>query len=84
MIHKTLFVIAALLLGLSANAGKQRPFDKLDLDKDGRLDKKEFLRTIKPEKQESMTKTFENRDKDGDGYLTLDEYTVKTKKKASE
>jgi Ca2+-binding EF-hand superfamily protein len=79
---KTLFIL--LTLFLSGTVYAQRPFEKLDLDKDGKLDKKEFLRTIKPEKQEGMTKTFENRDKDGDGYLTLDEYTVKSEKKASE
>lgn len=79
---KMLFTLIAIFLAGSVYA--QRPFEKLDVNEDGKLNKEEFLRTIKPEKQESMTKTFENRDKDGDGYLTLDEYTVKTKKKASE
>ena len=79
---KTILALAAILLAGSAYA--QRPFEKLDVDNDGKLSTEEFLHNIKPEKVEDMTKTFQNRDEDGDGYLTLDEYTVKTKKKVSE
>jgi Ca2+-binding EF-hand superfamily protein len=76
---KTLFAMAALVLGLSANAGEQRPFGKLDVDGDGKLSKEEFLRTIKSENQERMSTVFDIRDKDDDGYLTLDEYTTPKK-----
>lgn len=80
--QKTIFTLTAILLAGSAYA--QRPFEKLDADNDGKLSQQEFLHNIKPEKVEGMTKTFQNRDEDGDGYLTLDEYTVKSKKKESE
>ena len=76
---KTLFFLISLFVASAVYA--QRPFEKLDLDEDGKLSKEEFLRTIKPGKVPGMTKTFANRDKDGDGFLTLEEYTVPAKKK---
>jgi Ca2+-binding EF-hand superfamily protein len=75
---KTLFILISLFVASAVYA--QRPFEKLDLDKDGKLSKEEFLRNIKPEKVPGMTKTFANRDKDSDGFLTLEEFTNSKKK----
>ena len=79
-----LLLISTLFLSMAADAGEQRPFGKLDGDGDGKLSKQEFLRTIKEENHERMGKVFDNRDKDDDGYLTLDEYTLKSKKNTTE
>jgi len=79
--RKVILILAALFIGFAANAGEQRPFDKLDVDGDGKLSEDEFLRTIKSENYEKMSKVFENRDKDGDGFLTIEEYAVPAKKK---
>jgi hypothetical protein len=80
--RKAVLLLATLFIGIAANAGEQRPFDKLDVDGDGKLSEEEFLRTVKSENHEKMGKVFQNRDKDGDGYLTLDEYTIPAKKKS--
>ena len=75
-------LLATLFIGFAANAGEQRPFGKLDVDNDGKLSKQEFLRTVKSANHEKMGKVFTNRDKDGDGFLTLEEYTIPAKKKS--
>jgi Ca2+-binding EF-hand superfamily protein len=79
---KAVLLVVALSFYGAANAGEQRPFDKLDVDGDGKLSKEEFLRTVKSENHEKMGKVFDNRDKDDDGFLTLDEYTIPAKKKS--
>jgi Ca2+-binding EF-hand superfamily protein len=76
---KTLFILISLFVAGAVYA--QRPFEKLDANNDGKLSQEEFLHNIKPEKTEGMSKTFANRDQDGDGFLTLKEYTVPDKKK---
>ena len=82
--RQTTLLLATLFIGFAANAGEQRPFGKLDVDGDDKLSKEEFLRTVKSENHERMGKVFDNRDKDDDGYLTLDEYTLKSKNMTSE
>jgi Ca2+-binding EF-hand superfamily protein len=79
---KAVLLVVALSFSGAAYAGEQRPFGKLDIDGDGKLSKEEFLRTVKSENHEKMGKVFENRDKDDDGFLTLDEYTIPARKKS--
>ncbi len=76
---KILILLATLAIVFGATAG-QRDFAKLDKDQDGKLSKAEFLHRIKTEKIDQMTKVFVNRDKNKDGYLVVDEYTIKSKK----
>ena len=77
---KKLTILAAATLLLTSTAYAQRPFEKLDVDNDGKLSKEEFLHKIKPENVEGMTKSFGKRDKDGDGFLTPEEFRQKSKK----
>ncbi len=77
---KILILLATLAIVFGATAG-QRDFAKLDKDQDGKLSKEEFLQRIKTEKIDQMTQVFVNRDKNKDGYLVVDEYTIKSKNK---
>mgnify|MGYP000443670024 CR=1 FL=1 len=72
---KLLTFSAILLLSVSANAG-QRDFNKLDSDGNKKLSLAEFLVNIKAIKIEKMTKIFNNRDKNEDGFLAFDEYKL--------
>ena len=73
---KKVLITLSLLAAASASAG-QRPFDKLDVDGNNTLSKKEFLIYIKESNVPAMTKEFHRRDKNKDGELTLKEYTLK-------
>ncbi len=77
---KKALVLLSLIVAGSAAAG-QRDFDKLDVDGNQKLSKDEFMIYIKPKAVERMTKVFNNRDKNKDGQLSRDEYTIKGQKK---
>ncbi len=76
---KLLILITALVITSSVHAG-QRDFNKVDENQDSQLSLAEFLVHIKADKVDRMTGIFNNRDKNKDGFLTKEEYTVKTKK----
>ena len=76
---KILILTAALVIASSAHAG-QRDFNKVDVNQDSKLSLDEFLLHIKVDKVERMTTIFTKRDKDQDGFLTLEEYTLKKQK----
>lgn len=77
---KKLAVLSVIaLLSTSAMASKQRSFVKLDDNQDQQLSLEEFLKFVN--NTDRMTKVFKFRDKDGNGYLSKEEYLLKKKKK---
>ncbi len=75
---RLLILITAMAFTCGANAG-QRDYAKLDVNDDTKLTLEEFMVHIKPQGIENMTKEFHRRDKDQNGTLTQEEYTLKKK-----
>ena len=77
--NKLIIIAATLVISSAANAG-QRDFSKIDVNQDQKLSLDEFLTHIADDKVERMAGIFNNRDKNEDGFLTENEYTLKTPK----
>lgn len=58
--------------------GPKRAFETVDTDEDGKISLAEFITGAKNE--ERATKHFGKKDKDGDGFLSAEEYAAKGRK----
>jgi len=67
---KILIVVALIMWGAAVLYGGEDAIEKIDTNKDGRIDHQEFTNAV--------SQTFRMYDKNGDGYLDREEFVAST------